>query len=127
MCSQLLMQSAGNDLLKPLLAVFVVDVIAATVRTAASIIVVARTKFALLRTVAIAAAFALLLRAEGFYIRRVGKLQLALCNVGQLALDGIIVHHILMPVAVGQLHVIGNRIGKTLALFFVWLVQGFVD
>src|SRR5687767_7032219 len=68
-----------------------------------------------------------LLHTVGFYIRGVGKLQLALGNGVKLALNGIIMHRILVPVGIRQLHVIGNSVGKALALLLAFLSQCFFD
>src|SRR6185437_15389776 len=45
----------------------------------------------------------------------VGELQLAIGQIGQFALDRVVMHGLFMPVVIGQLHVIGDGIGETAA------------
>ena len=47
------------------------------------------------------------------------EFQLAFGDRLQLALDIIVMHQFFVPVAVSKLHIIGDRVGKTLALFRV--------
>src|SRR5262245_38895713 len=52
----------------------------------------------------------------GPYVRSIGKFQLSFRDIGQLALDSIIMHSFFVPVAISKLHVVCNGIGKALAL-----------
>ena len=59
--------------------------------------------------------------------RRVGKFKLAVGEIRELALDGVVMDHLLMPVAIGQLHVISDRIGKPGAFVRIFFGQRLVD
>lgn len=60
-------------------------------------------------------------------VGRIAKLQLAIGYFIQLTPNGIVMHKLFMPVAVGQLHIIGDGMGKTRFLLGIILMQGFVN
>jgi hypothetical protein len=62
-----------------------------------------------------------------FHKRAVIEFQLPVGDTVQFCLDGIIMHQLFVPVAVGQLHVISDGIGKSLAFVSVLLTKGLID
>src|ERR1019366_6201299 len=59
--------------------------------------------------------------------RAVIEFQFPLGHRAQFGLNVVVMNEFLMPVAVSQLHVISNRIGKSLALFTIRFVQGLIN
>jgi hypothetical protein len=68
------------------------------------------------------AAFTCVLLAIGLYIRRISKGQLPIRDPCELALNGIVMHHLLMPVVVSELHVVSDRVGKPQPLVGVFFL-----
>src|ERR1700722_8249442 len=64
---------------------------------------------------------------ETLDIGSVGEFQLAIGDLGQLGLDGVIMDGLLMPVIVRQLHVVGDGIGKSGPFVGILFREGFVD
>ena len=71
--------------------------------------------------------FPVFIRPETFDIRRIGKFQLSAREIGQFALDGIVMNGFLMPVVIGEFHVISYGIGESIALVWIFFGQRFVD
>src|ERR1700733_6515189 len=71
--------------------------------------------------------FPVLIRAEALDIGCIGELQLSAGEVGQLALDGVVMDGLLMPVVVGEFHIISDGVGKAAAFVGVLFRQCFVD
>src|SRR5580692_12167711 len=61
----------------------------------------------------IAVGFPRFVRPETLDEGGIGEFQLIVGDLGQLGLDGVVMHRFFMPVIIGQLHVIGYGIGKT--------------
>src|ERR1700722_18117719 len=57
----------------------------------------------------------------------IGELELPCRQTGQLLLDGVVVDGLFMPVVVGQFHVVGHGIRKTIALVRIFFGQRLVD
>jgi hypothetical protein len=72
-------------------------------------------------------AFATLVGAETLDKGSIGEFELSRRETGQLLLNGVVVNGLLMPVVVGQFHVIGHGIGKTIALVGIFFGQRLVD
>src|ERR1700723_599942 len=64
----------------------------------------------------IAICFTRFIWPETLDIGGIGKFQLTIGDLGQLTLDGVVVYGFLMPVVIGQFHVIGDGVGKSIAL-----------
>ena len=64
---------------------------------------------------------------EALHVWRVGEFQLTGGEIGQFALDRVIVDCFLMPVVIRQLHIVGDGIGKAVAFFRVFFGQCLVD
>src|SRR5579863_9438273 len=64
---------------------------------------------------------------ETLDVRSIGKFQLTARDLGKLALNGIVVHGLLVPVVISQLHVIGDGIGESVAFVGILFREGFVD
>jgi len=65
--------------------------------------------------------------AEAFYVWCIGKLQLATGDNIQFALYRIVMHRFLVPVIIGQLHIVGDGIGEPIAFVGIFFRQGFVN
>ena len=59
--------------------------------------------------------------------RRVGEGKLAIGDARQFALNGVVVHLFLVPVGVGQFHIVGHCICESLFLFRVFFFQRLID
>jgi hypothetical protein len=57
----------------------------------------------------------------------IAEFELSARNIIQFCANRIIVHQLFVPVAVSQLHIISNRMGKTCFLFWIFLLQCFMD
>src|ERR1700743_1641731 len=75
----------------------------------------------------IAIAFAGFNGPETLDIGRVGEFQLAVGDLGEFALDSVVVYGLFMPVVVGQFHVIRYGVGKSISLFGILFRQGLID
>lgn len=120
-------------LFKFIAAPVVVAVIIPVVVPVIAAVVVALLKFlvAFVPVVAITAAvsfpFPVFVGAEALDIRCIGEFQLTIGQGGKFSLDRVIVDGFLVPVVIRQLHVIGDGIGKTIALVRVLFGQRFID
>ena len=63
---------------------------------------------------------------EALHVRCVGEFQLTCSEIGQFALDRVVVDSFFMPVVIRQLHIVGDRIGKAIAFFRIFFGQRLV-
>src|ERR1700722_13391014 len=75
----------------------------------------------------ISIAFATLIGSETLDKGSIGEFELSRRETGQFLLDGVVVNGFLVPVVVGQFHVIGHGIGETIAFVGIFLGQRLVD
>src|SRR5579871_2560873 len=102
----------------PLLEFLVVPLVVA-------IVVVAAAGIAIDAVLPVAAL--VLVGSEALDKRSIAELQLTIGELGHLALDSVVMDGLLMPVVIGQLHIIGDSVGEPVALVGVLLCQGLVD
>jgi hypothetical protein len=57
----------------------------------------------------------------------IAEFELTARNIIQFCAYRIVVYQLFVPVAVSQLHVISNRMGKTCFLFWIFLLQCFMN
>src|SRR5580658_9940395 len=64
---------------------------------------------------------------ETLDVRGIGEFQLTVGDLGELALDGIVMHGLFVPVVISQLHVISDGVGESVAFVGILFREGFVD
>ena len=112
----LLFKFAGAIVI-PVVAVVIIPLLEFLIALAASTIIIE----------VLAIAFPSLIGPEALHVWGIGELQLAVGEVGKLALDRVVVYRLFVPVVIRQFHIVGDGIGEAIALFRVLFGQRLVD
>lgn len=71
-------------------------------------------------------AFAIFVGAEGFHVWCIREFQLTIGEVIELGLDRVVMDGLFMPVVVGELHIVGNGVGESIAFIRIFFGERFV-